>query len=198
MNTPETLGLRAFARHLKKKASYISQLKGEGRLVLSDCGQKIKVAESIQRIADTMDPSKFAVVERHAANRAATQPCVAPPALDATQSDSGDRASELSSNPRYQDSKALREEYLAKTAKRDYDISIGQLMHANDVLAVVSAAVVSLRSRFESMPDILASQLVALNDESQVRTALADAIEHVLEETSRQFASISKNQKESV
>jgi hypothetical protein len=193
MSAPLEMGLRAFARHIHKKPSYISELKGEGRLVLSDCGKLIKVAESIQRIADTMDPSKFAVSARHAANRAAALPVAALPAPDAAQSDSEPPAADLGSNPRYQESKAMREEYLAKSARRDYEQSMGKLLPADDVLAVVSSAMSGLRSRFEQLPDILGPQLAALTDEAQVRSLMADTIEHALEDAARQFAQISKN-----
>lgn len=195
MSAPLELGLRAFARHINKKPSYISQLKGEGRLVLSDCGKLVKVAESIQRITDTMDPSKFAVTERHAANRAAAQPAAAVDAPNAASGDTDARLGELVANPRYQESKALREEYLAKTAKRDYDISIGKLMPADEVLSVVASAMAGLRSRFEQLPDILGPQLAAISDESQTRNLLAETIEHALEDAARQFATISKTER---
>lgn len=189
MNTSNELGLRAFARHVHKKASYISQLKGEGRLVLSDDGKKILVAESIQRIADTMDPAKFAVSARHAANRASTDA----PESETPENVTGFDSELLAGSARYQDSRAIREEYLAKAARRDYELSIGKLMNADDVLAVITSAVASLRSSFENIPDILGPQLAAVNDESQVRSILVESIEHSLEEASRKFYSLSKH-----
>ena len=164
--------------------------------MLSDCGKQIKVAESIQRIQDTMDPSKFGVAARHAANRATALSVATVEAPNAIQSDSDARLNELASNPRYQDSKAMREEYLAKTAKRDYDISTGKLMQADEVLSVVASAIAGLRARFEQLPDILGPQLAAMSDESQTRNLLAETIEHALEDASRQFATISKTKGE--
>ena len=193
MTAPETLGIRAFARFIGKRASYITQLREEGRLVLTADGQRVKVAESIERIQATSDPSKFAVSERHAANRLqAGTP--APTEAPASQPEPAERETDASALPAYQDSRAKREYYEAKQTERDYQISMGQLLPAADVLKAITSAITTLRSRLESLPAILAPQLAPISDEGQSQTLLADAIEHALEDTARQFSVIAKSE----
>jgi hypothetical protein len=57
-----------FARILECSKSYVTQLKADGRLVLTDDSQRVRVAESLERIRATADPAKAGVVARHAAN----------------------------------------------------------------------------------------------------------------------------------
>ena len=72
MTHPATASLKEFARILGGvKPGYVSQLKRDGRLVMAEDGKRVQVAESLQLIKDTRDPSKLGAVRRHAAARAA-------------------------------------------------------------------------------------------------------------------------------
>src|SRR5690606_36563118 len=71
---PETLGFRDFARRCGWKASFVTELKDAGRLVLTPDGRRVLVAESLRLIEDTRDPSKAGVAARHAAARGAPSP----------------------------------------------------------------------------------------------------------------------------
>lgn len=51
--TPEVLGMSAFARYIGRSASYASKLRSNGRLVLTPDGRGVRVAESLRLIADT-------------------------------------------------------------------------------------------------------------------------------------------------
>jgi hypothetical protein len=59
-----------FARQIGYDKSRITQLKNAGRLVMSPDGKRVDVEASIARIADTSDPGRMDVTERHAAKRA--------------------------------------------------------------------------------------------------------------------------------
>lgn len=190
MSGGETLGMRAFARLIGKRASYITQLREEGRLVLTPDGQRVMVAESIERIKETSDPAKFAVAARHAANRqqGGVLPPTAPPS---SPPEPAERETDTAAMAAYQDSRAKREYYEAKKTERDYQISMGQLLPADDVLKAITSAITTLRNRLEALPAILAPQLAPITDEGQSQTLLADAIEHALEDTARQFQKLS-------
>ena len=69
MTHPETSTFGEFAKIARFKASYVTQLKNDNRLVLTDDGKRVRVAESLARIAATKDPSKAGVAARHAAAR---------------------------------------------------------------------------------------------------------------------------------
>lgn len=190
MASTEALALRAFAARMNWKPGYVSQLKAADRLVL-DAQGLVLVAESLQRIKDTSDPAKFAVAAHHAAKRGEGS-TPTPPATDSPPpAASGDDSAKTDS---YQTSRARREHYLALAAERDYQESMGQLLPADEVLGALSNAIATLRKGLEAVADIMAPQLAPITDEHTTRTMLAEAIEHALEDTARQFNRITKHQ----
>jgi hypothetical protein len=92
----------------------------------------------------------------------------------------------------YTDNRDKRDHYSAEIARLDYEERCGKLMVAADVLGVVAGAATTLRTRLESLPNILAPQLAALIDEQQIRAMLTDEVEILLGELSEQFASIAR------
>ena len=190
MDKPETASLKEFARILGGvKPGYVSQLKADGRLVMAEDGKRVRVAESLQMIADTRDPSKLGVIRRHAAARAAEAD--AAPATTPEADDPADDALDGLGRT-FHEARARREHYQALEAKRAYEVAIGKVVDAREVASIVSAAVVTLRTRLESLPDLLSPQLVGLQDEARARALLAEAIEHALDEASRQFGALAK------
>lgn len=200
MNTlasPLTMSFSEFADHRGIKKSYVTQLKHDGRLALTDDGKRVLVAESIQRIADTKDPSKTGVARRHEAERAAkaaggTQDALAPEIEAPESTEPFEVPGGTSHALRRAKALADKAEADAEEAIRNNMIAAGKLMIADEVLAGVSAAGTFLRRRLESLPDVLGPQLAPVQDEATVRAILAEAIEHALEETSRQFWNIVK------
>lgn len=221
-HAPALMSFAEFARHAGFKPSYVTQLKREGRLVLSDDGKAVKAAESLARIQETRDPSKAAVAARHAAARASAAqtaadapPASAPPAPEDDDLDAGlqvrhdyQAARAAAHAPAipppsapaeagkigntFQAARALKERYLAMSAKRDYEVSMRALLPAAEVENALTDAVTQFRMRIESLPSILGPQLAAITDEAQATATIADAMEHILEELSRQFAAITK------
>jgi len=180
-----------FARLRGFKASYVTELRKAGRLVLTDDGKAVRVAESIARIAATRDPSHAAVAERHAAQRegaattAAPTPPIAPPAANGAADDD-------SNSTGYSYWRERREKAAALTAERDNAVDEGLLLEAAKVEAAVANAGSRIRSTLEAMPYELAPELAALTDEAQVRARLVEAIEHALHELARQFGAVAK------
>jgi hypothetical protein len=185
MNATAEMTLSEFANHLGKKGSWVTQLKQDGRLVLTDDGKRVRVAESVARIEATRDPSMQGVADHHAAARAvkATAPAAAaqPPETQLGTEKIGST---------YQAARAVKEQYLARAAKRDYELSIGKLLVADDVRHALAAAATTLRARLEALPDTLGPQLAPITDEHQTRATLAEAIEHTLAELAREFGHI--------
>lgn len=184
---PETATFSEFAAIAGFKRSYVPQLKAAGRLVLTEDGKRVRVAESLARIEATKDPSKAGVAARHAASRAE-----APPEADGESDPSPAMPTPAVDGYGYQEARAERERWQARLAQLEYERESGKLMAADDVASTVAAATTTLRSRLESLPDTLAPQLAAISDEGALRALLADAIEHALDEVSRQFAQLAK------
>lgn len=193
----DVLGLKAFARQQGWRPSYVTELKRLGRLVLTDDG-KVRVAESLQLIADTRDPAKTNVSARHAAARASTAAARDDSSTSTPDEGEGEGLApaldpvEASHARRRAKAQAEREEALARKALRDEQLELGQLLVAADVEQAVQHAAAMLRNSLENLPNTLAPELAAAGDEARCRVILQSAIEHALEETSRQFASLGR------
>lgn len=188
--TDRAVTLRQFAQLLDVRPSYVTQLKAEGRLVLNDAG-RVLVAASRQRIADTADPAKDGVRARHAAAREAGQG----DAAGEDEAAAGSAAGAYSDDPiavRRSRAQAEKAEAEARKALRDEQIELGQLLVRDEVVPACAAAVATLRAGLENLSNTLAPELAVETDEGKVRVILADAIEHALDELSRQFAAIGK------
>lgn len=175
-----------FARHIGHDPAHVTRLKQRGQLVMR--AGKVDVEESQKLIEQLKDPSKQGVVDRHAQVRAQKQAIAsanspAEPFPIAPQEYAGSV---------YQQSRALKEKYNAMAAKRDYELSIGKLLVAEQVVHTVANAAAVVRQRLESMPDILLPQCVAETDEQRRRALFLDHIEQLLSEMSRQFAKLTK------
>ncbi|MDO9105207.1 MAG: hypothetical protein Q7U57_09630 [Methylovulum sp.] len=175
-----TMTQSEFAKHLGVARSYITELKAKGHLVMTDDGL-VDAEASISRMAALKDPAKQAVADRHQAER------------QKKHSD-GQEKPETSgtSGNLYQVSRATKEKFNALAAKRDYELSIGKLMESDTVLQIVANAATILRSRLETLPDVLAPQLAAQTDEQKIRLLLQDYLEELLKETSQQFMKLSQ------
>lgn len=183
-----------FAKLMGWRPSYVTQLKQAARLVLTDDGRRVRVAESLALIEASRDPRHTHVAERHAQARQAAaaadgagqgQPPAAGAASEPPAADGDAAASPIRAR---HEAQAEREHYLALAAKRDYELSIGQLLEAPAVRSALADAATTLRTRLESLRDILAPQLAPITDEARIRTLLGDEFEHALAELARGFA----------
>lgn len=192
MTQPAVARFKEFADLIGCKPSYVTELRKSGRLILTDDGRAVRVAESIARIEATRDPAMKAVADRHAAARGA--------ALSSGVREDGDDRPVASINPEkigndYQVARAVKERYAAMSAKRDYEISIGKLLSADDVRAAAANAVATIRTSLEAIPDSIAPVIASETDESRIRILIADEIEHALTELARQFQHLARTEK---
>ena len=185
---------KAFARILGAAPSYITQLQGEGRLVLTADGKRVRVDESLALIRGTADPVKAGVAARHAASRGAPTAASGSEDAEADEIAPDAPADPVQESHARRRAKALADkaETDAKAAERDYRISMGELFEAAEVEHAVRSAVTTFRGSLENLPDILAPELSAISDEGRVRVVLGEAIEHKLEELSRALAALGR------
>jgi hypothetical protein len=194
--TPEAMSLRAFCTHIKVKPSYGIELRKAGRLVMTEDGKQVRVAESIAQIAATRDPSKVNVAARHAAARGdAAQTGHAPaaaaapagptfPPVDAGEGGGdGDEPGETRS---FQASKASKEHYAALRERVAYLKDIGQLMERPAVVAAFADAGATLRGKLEAWAAVLPPQLIG-RDEEAIRGAIAGQVEQLLHDVAEGF-----------
>lgn len=129
---PELLSVSEFNRFMGYKGRYAYQLRNEGRLVMTEDGKHVKVAESIQRITETRDPSRANAVARHAVARGTSMPPLPPQGGDEELAQGGEVVAPGGFN--FQDSKAKREHFAALREESSYLKEIGQLMDAEEAL----------------------------------------------------------------
>jgi hypothetical protein len=191
---------KALAAALGCKPSYINTLRAAGRVVLADDGKHYRLEATRRRIAETKDPSHQAVADRHTAARgaplagiggagqgadSAPAPIAAPaPAEAASAPDDAIAAV----SPSFAEARAMREHYQAQQAKLDWQVRIGELIERKAAEARMHAGYTTARARAESWPDLLAPQLVAIDDEARIRGLLAEAVHLMLTELQRDLA----------
>ncbi len=183
MTHPATATFTEFAAIHGCVKSHVTALRKAGRLVLTDDGKRVRVAESLARIEATRDPAMAAVAARHAEQRGAElvrAPADASPAAprvepDDEAFDGGDEGS-----PDYQRWKARKERAAALREELRLGEEAGDLVRRADAVAIVAQAFTSVRTAFEALPDSIASTLAGETDEARVRTLLLEEIEHLL------------------
>lgn len=196
MSEANEVTAKQLARILGVGASYITQLKGEGRLVRTADGRRFLLAESRKLLAETADPSKAGVAARHAAARG-TAVALEFGGQGVDQDDPDAPLAPIQDDPlakRRALAQAQAEEAKARKLLRDEAVELGQLLAVDEVRSAIADAVTALRADLENLPAILAAQVAAEHDEDRVRVILRDAIEHSLRETSRKFGAVVKAQ----
>ena len=186
MAVAETMTLTEFARHIGCKQSYASELKAAGRLVLTDDGKRVRVAESVARIEATRDPSKAGVAARHAVERGADVATGHEPVFPPMGGDDPADPTGLPGQYSYQDAKAKREHWAAEREQALYRKEAGELMERSEVVAAFADAGATLRGKLEAWAAVLPPQLVG-RDEAAIRATIADQVERVLQDLVGKF-----------
>lgn len=176
---PGTLSISAFNKHMGYKGRYAYELHKTGRLVMTDDGKHVRVAESIRRIEETRDPSRAAVAQRHATTRGQA---AGPPSTGTgagTEQDFGDSGfyAENASNPdpsgsssyNFQDGKAKREHYAALREEAAYHKEIGQLMDAQEALGAFADAGAKVAAVLDAVPATVGPMLAGLPQDEVMR-----------------------------
>ena len=175
--------LKEFSDMEGVQPSYVTKLKQQGRLVLTDDG-KVDVEASRQRIAATADPNRDDVRARHAAAReqngggASRSASETPPPADHGRD-------AVSAN--FQKSRALGEHFAAKTRALEFLKEVGEVVELAQIREEVDNILAIARSAFDNLPGQLAPQLVTMTDEQAIDRLLQDNIESVLGEVSQRL-----------
>lgn len=175
MTTSTIVTKAEFARLLGCGKSYITKLKDEGRLVLTEDG-KVDVEASRARIAQTADPNRDDVAKRMAEQRG-----------NVGQDGDDEGLSD------YQKARATKEHYLALQAKTDYERAIAALIPRADVEAALTDLVAVTRAGLENLPHRVAAELVGKDLDTiraQLRQAVVDLMAEMHGGAKRQLAEL--------
>lgn len=140
----------------------------------------VDVDASKKRIAETSDPGKEHVADRHASAR--------------NEGQNKQQGSDAIGNS-YQTARAVKEKYAALTAKADYERAIGKLIDKDDVHAALEDVVAFARQGVENQPHRVAAQLVG-KDFDQIMAILKQDIVEMMsdmhKEAGKRLAELTK------
>jgi hypothetical protein len=165
-----------FARIIGVARSYVTALKKAGRLVQDSHGQ-VLVEASIKRIAETADPNRDDVRERHAEERGQ------PVTVDMPETE---ETAEQPISHDYQRARAKKEYFLAEQARIAFERDIGKLIPKSEVDAAIEDVISALRQAIENMPHRTAPELVG-KDLDAIRATLKQEIHNALADMEREF-----------
>lgn len=181
-----------FARIMGWSASYVTQLAREGRLVFTEDGRHVRVAESIQRYNDTADPDKQGVRERHAAARAARHGRAAPAGTltvtaaagqDGHDEDEDEEGADTGGggdlSVEIQRARLARLRFQAMKERLDYMERVRKLVSADEARALAASMGAIVRRKLEALPQILAAQS-SDGDRERIYAIASDQVEQAL------------------
>lgn len=187
-----TTGSQAeFARKYNYSRAAITQFKHSDRLVFVSKGV-LDFELSVKRIKQTAEPNRDHLIKRHAKKRESPKPSSQKVTHEQEQSikeNSVDQDTKQTEST-FQDSRALKEKYLALQAKVDYEKSRGLLVERSEVERDFIRIATIMRSAFERMPDFLAAEFATEDDPNRIRAMLTDEIEAALRQGADQISKL--------
>jgi autotransporter adhesin len=156
-----------FAKRISRAPSYITELIGHGRLVLTADGKKIEVEASLEKLAQTASGAKPAVAARHEAERKGQKP--ARKSRKVAEIVEGSRQYyERSLQQIKNDHKAL-----------EFDLVLGKRFLIADVRREAQALGNTLRASLERLVDQTAPRLAVTQDAVVRNQILLDEIKNL-------------------
>lgn len=169
-----------FARSQGWSPSYVTKLKDQQKLVLSEDGKLVDVSATLALLKRTEDPAKESVRIHHAAGRSRNPTSNDKPPRGSKESDAAD--------PKYWENKARREGALAALAELELAQKCASLAEVSKVEAMSFAAGRQLRDALLGIVPALSAEIAAMSDPWEVETKLREAIRKVLTDAARMQA----------
>jgi len=188
----DTVTQAEFARLQSWSRSHVTGLKHAGRLVMTEDGKKVLVAASLERIEATRDPNREDVAARHAAGRNGEPEMDRPPPPARPPASGGNERASTT----YQQSRAVKERYLALQAKAHYEKDIGKLIDVDVAKKAGFDLGALLRTSLENLQDQLSAELAPETDPAKIYTVLGEHFEHALSDISRKLKQTLSNTSE--
>lgn len=195
--TPEILSFTEFARLQGVRQSYVTKLKDHGRLVLTDNGKRVRVAESIALIEQTAG-GRIDVSARHAAARAAGDVKTPLDRPEATEGKKNASNAKSGQDERLVDAKLRKESAQADQEEMKAAQMRGELIPREDVEAAMKFIGGAVRSALEVFPDQTAPLVAPISDLAEIHEVLAqacrDALHNVGDAIDRQKKELEKGE----
>lgn len=169
MGNSNIMSIGQFNAHMGYKGRYAYQLAKEGRLVFAPDGKHVLVAESIQRIEATRDPSRQSVADRHAKERGYSVSTQGAPNNGLQGETPATQGGVSADSYQYQDSKAKKEHYAALREEAAYRKDIGELMEADEALGAFADAGAKVAAVLDAVPATVGPMLVGQSQDEVMR-----------------------------
>lgn len=169
-----------FARLLGVGRSYVAKLRDEGRLVLTDDGRRVRVAESRRLMAKTETGRRPDVKERHAEHRGADLPL--PPPEDPAPETAPAAAPDTPDTRAYWERKDREE--IARMREMERRQMEGDLVEREAVDFVLNDYGATLRGLLERLADRLSPQVYPLTTLEETHAAISEAVDDLQRELS--------------
>lgn len=172
MSNTNVMSIGQFNKHMGYKGRYAYELAHAGRLVMAEDGKHVLVAESIQRINETKDPSRKGVADRHAQERGyeVGGTPVVPAAESEKQEESAPNAGAPSGDSyKFQDAKAKKEHYAALREENAYRKEAGELMEAGEAVGAFADAAAKVAGVLDAVPATVGPMLAGLDQAEVIR-----------------------------
>ena len=174
-----------FARRIGVSRQYVGKLVKEGKLKKARNGkldfQKAKAA--IELIRDPARESK-AKLEKAASDLAAPGP------KEPKEPKKGGKSGGSGRMLTFAESKAMKEFWLAKRAKLDFERAAGTLLEEADTRKSLFEALRPLRESLLAAPGRMAGELAPLSDPSAIESRLMELVREALEEALERAKSV--------
>lgn len=180
--TSRLLSLRAYARHrgvshtavnLAVKAGRIPTVDGKIDPIVADAAWTQNTDQSKPRNSVTGDP-------KHRRRRG--EPPAPASSAGTTTSGASTEGGAPPAGPSYVQSRALREAFMARLTKLEYEEKLGKLVSADEVRVATFNAARKARDMLLALPDRLSPILAAIEDPREVHQLLATELRLVCEE----------------
>lgn len=162
-----------FARRLGVAKSYITKLKQEGRVVMTDDG-KVDVEASLKKLGELASPSAHHRAHALQLEEARTTPKTPPP-------DPAARENLETLNLRLKKAEADKREHEADISRMDREQKAGTLLAKEDVDFALDHFGATLRGLLENYADRLAPVIQPLQTLEETHAALSDAAQYILQ-----------------
>lgn len=181
-----------FARLQGWQRSYVSQLKREGRLVMTDDGKLVDVAASLTRIGQTRSQDKAGVARRHAEARAngAQDPSYAGACGDGEDGNDDEAGDDVITRPDFQAARARREQARAQREEIELARVVDTLLVAEEVEAVLADAVTNFRAACEGIGALVAAEVAAESDPVECRRIIDEHVRAALSGLANRFGEL--------
>jgi hypothetical protein len=195
------LSIRAYARHRGVSHTAVRKALAGGRITLGSDGL-IDAEAADRQWASATDITKPRNSVTGAPKRAAqpASPALAAPPDSVREPQAGGiiatdgNAARLAAS--YAPSRGLRESYMARMAKLEYEQMVGKLVDAHEVRAHLFSISRQIRESLLGIPDRLAAVLAGVSDRAEVHRLLQEEITSCLAELSNASAVLKATKQE--